>query len=107
MSTIVPFLKNGSVFDPKDIAAMSMALDDVCNALDLRDDSSARQVIAVRIIDLAKAGERSPTRFVTGCARGGLGRIRGLGRGAPSLTGVNFVVAYTAHRRQVFRKRYS
>ncbi len=56
-------LKDGSVFDPKDIAAMSIALDDVCNALDLRDDGSARQVIAERIVDLAKAGERSPTRL--------------------------------------------
>jgi predicted Holliday junction resolvase-like endonuclease len=62
MATILPFLKDG-VFDPKDITAMSTALDDVCKELDLRDDSAAREVIAVRIIDLAKAGERSPTRL--------------------------------------------
>jgi hypothetical protein len=62
MATILPFLKDG-VFDPKDITAMSMALDDICKALNLRDDSTARQVMAVRIVDLAKAGERSPTRL--------------------------------------------
>jgi hypothetical protein len=62
MATILPFLKDG-VFDPKDITAMSMALDDVCKALNLRDDSSSREVIAIRIIDLAKAGERSSTRL--------------------------------------------
>ncbi len=64
MGTILPFLiLNDGVFDPKDITAMSMALDDVCKALNLGNDSSARQVMAVRIIDLAKAGERSPTRL--------------------------------------------
>jgi len=42
---------------------MSMALDDICKELNLRDDGAAREVIAVRIIDLAKSGERSPTRL--------------------------------------------
>jgi hypothetical protein len=62
MATILPFVKDG-VFDHEDITAMSMALDDVCKMLNLRDDNSAREVIAIRIIDLAKAGERSPTRL--------------------------------------------
>jgi hypothetical protein len=60
MGTIIPFLRDGA-FDPKDITAMSMALDDVCATLRLRDDSAAKQVIATRIIDLARKGERSPT----------------------------------------------
>jgi hypothetical protein len=60
MGTIIPFLRDGA-FDPKDITAMSMALDDVCATLRLRDDSPAKQVIATRIIDLARTGERSPT----------------------------------------------
>lgn len=64
MATILPFIRGSdSVFDPKDITAMSMALDDVCTTLKLRDDSEAKQVIAVRIIDLARRGERSPTRL--------------------------------------------
>jgi hypothetical protein len=62
MATIIPFLRDG-VFDPKDVTAMSMALDDVCAALKLSDDSVAKQVIATRIIDLARTGERSPTRL--------------------------------------------
>lgn len=62
MATILPFVKDG-VFDQQAITAMSMALDDVCEMLSLRDDSSAKEVIAIRIIDLARAGERSPTRL--------------------------------------------
>jgi hypothetical protein len=68
MGTIIPFLHDGvglrdSVFDPHEITAMSMALDDVCKVLKLQDDSSAREVMAARIIDLARRGERSPTRL--------------------------------------------
>jgi hypothetical protein len=62
MATILPFVKDG-VFDDKDITAMSMALDDVCKILNLRDDNSAKEVIASRIVDLARAGERSSTRL--------------------------------------------
>ena len=62
MATILPFVKDG-VFDQKDITAMSMALDDVCKILNLQDDNSAKEVIASRIIDLARAGERNPTRL--------------------------------------------
>ena len=62
MATILPFVKDG-VFDQKAITAMSMALDDVCKTLNLRDDDSAREVIASRIIDLATAGERSAVRL--------------------------------------------
>ena len=42
---------------------MSTALDDVCKVLNLPDDNAAREVLAIRIIDLAKVGERSPTRL--------------------------------------------
>jgi hypothetical protein len=64
MATIFAFIRaSDGVFDPKDITAMSMALDDICKELNLRDDSAARDVIAARIIDLAQAGERDPTRL--------------------------------------------
>jgi hypothetical protein len=64
MATIFPFIRGSDgVFVPEDIVAMSMALDDICKELSLRDNGSAREVIAVRIIDLAKTGERSPTRL--------------------------------------------
>ena len=64
MTAILSFLRgDDGVFAPEDITAMSMALDDICKQLNLRDDSAAREVMAVRIIDLAKSGERSPTRL--------------------------------------------
>ena len=67
MATILPFLRNeffrDSVFEPHDIKAMSIALDDVCEVLKLQDDGPAQEVIAARIIDLARRGERSPTRL--------------------------------------------
>jgi hypothetical protein len=60
MATILPFL-NGGVFGPTDITAMSMAFDDVCKALNVRDtDGRTREVVAVRFIELATRGERSP-----------------------------------------------
>jgi hypothetical protein len=62
MGAIVPFLK-GAVFEPQDIAAMSTALDDVCKALNVDNDARAREVIAVRIIELASRGERNPIRL--------------------------------------------
>jgi hypothetical protein len=62
MATILPFVKDGA-FDQMAITAMSTALDDVCKTLNLRDDNAAREVIASRIIDLARAGERSPARL--------------------------------------------
>jgi hypothetical protein len=59
--SIHPFL-NGAVFEPNDIRAMSMALDDVCKTLNLADGADpAREVIATRIIELARRGECSPT----------------------------------------------
>jgi hypothetical protein len=59
MATILPYLRDG-VFDQKDIAAMSMALDDVCKSLNILD-GPARETIAERIVRLAMTGERSPT----------------------------------------------
>ena len=64
MGTIIPFLKDESAFDPKAITAMCMALDDVCSELSIPDSATtAREIIAIRIIDLAGHGERSPTRL--------------------------------------------
>jgi hypothetical protein len=62
MDTIVQSLKDAA-FDPADIKAMSMALDDVCEALKINGDATAKEVIAIRIIELARRGERSPTRL--------------------------------------------
>jgi hypothetical protein len=59
MATILLFRKDGNVFDPNDIQAMSTALD-VCESLNLHDGLQ-REVVAERIVDLARGGIRSPT----------------------------------------------
>jgi|HubBroStandDraft_4_1064222.scaffolds.fasta_scaffold2010522_1 hypothetical protein len=48
MASIIPFLGE-AVFTPKDITAMSMALDNVCKALAIADHSiRERRTIAAR-----------------------------------------------------------
>lgn len=60
MVEIIPFSKE-CAFDPQDVSAMSLAFDEVCKALDLpADAASTREVIAIRIIELAKRGGRNP-----------------------------------------------
>jgi hypothetical protein len=61
MTAILPYLRD-AVFEQKDITAMSMALDDVCKALNI-SNGPAREVIAEHIIALAARGLRSPTRL--------------------------------------------
>ena len=64
MATIIPFLRSPRAFGQSDITAMSLALDDVCKALNLTGDSqTARKTVAARIIELARRGERSPTKL--------------------------------------------
>jgi len=60
--TIVQFIKDGA-FEPDDIKAMSMALDEVCASLSLNGDVEAKEIVAMRIIELARRGERSPTKL--------------------------------------------
>jgi hypothetical protein len=62
MGAITPFLKDAA-FEPPDIQAMSKALDEVCRALDINGDATAREVIAVRIIELARRGERNAVKL--------------------------------------------
>ena len=63
MGNIIPFLRE-RVFDPQDIQAMSLALDEVCAALKLPvHDNHGREAIAERIIALAGRGERSPIKL--------------------------------------------
>ena len=50
-------------FQPDDVKAMSMALDDLCKELKLDGNANAKETIAVRIIELARCGERSPTKL--------------------------------------------
>lgn len=58
------YLKEGAgAFKPEDIQAMSAALEEVCAALKLDGDAKGRETVAVRIIDLAREGERNPDRL--------------------------------------------
>ena len=60
MGTILPFVSAG-VFEPEDVDAMSLAYEEVCNALHINGDAGARETIAVKVIELAQRGELSPT----------------------------------------------
>lgn len=52
-----------ATFDPETTAAMAMALDQVCEALKINCDKTAREVIAARIIELARRGEHDATKL--------------------------------------------
>jgi hypothetical protein len=62
MSDISPFLE-GDAFGPDALQAMSTALEKVCRTLNIDHDQGAREVMAVRIIELARRGERDPERL--------------------------------------------
>ena len=59
MATIIPFLQD-EAFDPEALRAMSTALEEVCQTLRVNGDQHAREVMALRIIELARRGERDP-----------------------------------------------
>ena len=63
MSTILPFSQDQSAFAPESVHAMSVAFDEVCQALRLNGNYSAKETIAVRIIDLARQGEHDASRI--------------------------------------------
>jgi hypothetical protein len=64
MSAIIPFLSDQSAFDPQDIEAMSAALESVCSVLRVPASAGqARQVIAARIVELGRRGERDAARL--------------------------------------------
>jgi hypothetical protein len=57
---ITPFL-DGHKFDPETKRVLGLAFEMICVALQIGDcDEWVKRAIADKIIDLAKAGERSP-----------------------------------------------
>ena len=56
-------MEDEAVFEPDDIDAMSMALDDVCEVLKLNGSAKAKETVAMRIIELARRGERDPKKL--------------------------------------------
>ena len=60
MAPIHSYLKDDSAFDPEATQAMSAAFEGVCAALGLpHTNVRERKVIATRIIELARRGERN------------------------------------------------
>jgi hypothetical protein len=60
MTAIHPFVSAGA-FEPNDIEAMSLAYEQVCDALHINGDAEARETIAARVIELARRGARCST----------------------------------------------
>jgi len=62
MTKMTPFLQDDA-FGPEALRAMSTALEEVCRMLKVDRDRGAREVMAVRIIELARRGECDPKRL--------------------------------------------
>jgi hypothetical protein len=65
MSRILPFpakkTSGEAVFPPDVIRAMSLAFDEVCERLSIAETAdAAREMVASRIVELARKGERNP-----------------------------------------------
>ena len=60
MGAILSLVSAGA-FKPNDIEAMSVAYEEVCNALHINGDIRTRETIAARVIELARHGELCPT----------------------------------------------
>ena len=59
----IPFLA-GQVFDDGAVAAMGIAFDRACRAFDLVDkDDAVASVLAQKIIEAAREGERDPDKL--------------------------------------------
>jgi hypothetical protein len=50
------YLEDRSAFSPEEIKVMSKALDEACAALQVAGQMKDREIIAVRIIELARKG---------------------------------------------------
>src|SRR5438046_266027 len=99
---IRPYLDGDGTFDPTDIQLMSMALEDVCKALNLNGNAKAKEVVAIRIIELARRGERDARpcfRRAFGLSFRPAARIRFL-RSVPALALLRQVVPALRHGQQ-------
>ena len=64
MAAILPYVTNPLVFEPEATRSMLVAFDEVCRALNVSPTANgAREVIATRIIELARRGECDPDRL--------------------------------------------
>ena len=64
MASILPFIRNKSNFDDEATRLMGEAFDAACKGLrDTGQPTLVREIIAKRIIEAAKKGERDPARL--------------------------------------------
>lgn len=62
MTEMMPLFQDDA-FGPDALRAMYTALEEVCRILEIDHDQAAREVVAVRIIELARRGEWDPERL--------------------------------------------
>jgi hypothetical protein len=62
----MPVLRSsrGLAFDPEHVVVMLTAFDDACAKLRLRKGDRKTDLVALKIVDLAKAGERDAHRLL-------------------------------------------
>jgi hypothetical protein len=59
-TTALPFLR-AAVFEPDEAQALAVAFEEICRAMDLPPSATvAREVVATRVIDLAREGLIDP-----------------------------------------------
>jgi hypothetical protein len=64
MATILPFIRPETAFDEYATSAMGLAFDAACaELLETNRSQLVREIIAERIIEAAKRGERDPVRL--------------------------------------------
>ena len=66
----IPLSHYSGAFGPEMAAAMAMVVEEVCRALSINDDAAAREAIAIRIVELARRGERNPDKLRDRLLRG-------------------------------------
>jgi hypothetical protein len=63
VTALHPFLRD-AVFEPDEVHALALAFDGICHEMDLPVTATvAREVVAMRVIDLAREGLIDPTRL--------------------------------------------
>ena len=62
MHSAIPKSK-AAVFGPEIIASMAAAFEDVCRALNINGNVQEREILATRIVDLARDGEHDRRRL--------------------------------------------
>jgi hypothetical protein len=63
MGVVLP-LKSAGAFEPEIVVAMSRAVDGICCTINLPPSATgARTMIARRVIELVRLGERDPARI--------------------------------------------